>query len=178
MTLDLFSPLKVVSWASAHTDCPMRYKINSAEELVIIFGSGTTEFELSLEGGALRTLVRLGAEALDKMDACTQPSESAPNLSSHLVPGDHAFHDDNQLIADLAELNEQLSRYMLRYLAADALQAEPLGAAEERALAEVMTHLARKVQERANQRVSSDTTPAFEGEAMLRQLTSSQPSER
>jgi hypothetical protein len=178
VTLDLFSPLKVVSWASAHSDCPMRYTINSADEMVIIFGNGSTEFELSLDGGALHTLVRLGAEALDKMATCVGPGEGAPSLSSHLVPGDHAFHDDKQLIADLAELNEQLSRYMLRYLAADALQAEPLGAAEERALAEVMTDLARKVQERANQRASSDTPPEFEGEAMLRQLTSGRPSER
>lgn len=178
MTLDLFSPLKVVSWASAHADCPMRYKINCIDEMVIIFGSGSTEFELSLDDGALHTLVRLGAEALDKMGTCARPGESTPNLSSHLVPGDHAFHDDKQLIADLAELNEQLSRYMLHYLAADALQAEPLSTDEEQALAEVMTDLARKMQERANQRVSSDTPPEFEGEAMLRQLTSGRPSER
>lgn len=75
MTLDLFSPLKVVSWASAHADCPMRYTINGADEMVIVFGSGSTEFELSLDGGALHTLVRLGAEALDKMDTCARPDE-------------------------------------------------------------------------------------------------------
>lgn len=71
VALDLFSPLKVVSWASAHTDCPMRYKINSADEMVLIFGSDSDEFEFSFETGALRRLVQLGSEALHKMDAST-----------------------------------------------------------------------------------------------------------
>src|SRR5262245_37936837 len=68
VALDLFSPLKVVSWASVHADCPMRYEITNPSELVIIFGSDQNEFELSLDGGALRTLVQLSTKALDKMD--------------------------------------------------------------------------------------------------------------
>lgn len=68
VALDLSSPLKVVSWASAHADCPMRYTTTSTGEVVIIFGRGSTEFELSLDGGALRTLARLTAEALVKVD--------------------------------------------------------------------------------------------------------------
>lgn len=75
MAPDLFSPLKVVSWASAHADCPIRYTINSPKEMVIVFGSGTNEFEFSLDTGALRTLVRLGTEALAEMDA---PAENQP----------------------------------------------------------------------------------------------------
>jgi hypothetical protein len=69
MALDLSSPLKVVSWASAHADCPMRYKITGTGEMVIIFGSGSQEFELSLEAGALNTLAQLSAEALADMTA-------------------------------------------------------------------------------------------------------------
>lgn len=69
MALDLFSPLKVASWASAHADCPMRYTINSSDEMVIIFGRDQEEFEFSFEVDALRTLLQLGAEALAKMDA-------------------------------------------------------------------------------------------------------------
>jgi hypothetical protein len=69
MALDLSSPLKVVSWASAHADCPMRYKIIGTGEMVIIFGSGSNEFELSLEAGALHTLARLATEALADMTA-------------------------------------------------------------------------------------------------------------
>lgn len=68
MALDLFSPLKVVSWASAHADCPMRYTITSSDEMVLVFGSGQEEFEFALDKGALRTLVELGAEALTRMD--------------------------------------------------------------------------------------------------------------
>lgn len=71
MALDLFSPLKVVSWASAHAGCPMRYTVTSGNEMVLVFGSGRDEFEFALDKGALRTLVQLGAEALTEMDAYT-----------------------------------------------------------------------------------------------------------
>jgi hypothetical protein len=67
VTLDLHSPLKVVSWASAHADCPMRYEINGADEMVTTFGSGSEEFEFAFDASALHTLVQLSAEALDKM---------------------------------------------------------------------------------------------------------------
>ena len=148
----------------------LRYTINSADEMVIIFGHGCTEFELALDDGALRTLVRLGAEALAKMDTCVK--------SGHLVPCDYTFHDDKQLVADLATLNEKLSRYILRYLAADALQAEPLGADDEQELAEVMTGLARRVRERANRRAVSDVPPACEDDATPRRRSDGRPSER
>jgi hypothetical protein len=69
VALDLFSPLKVVSWASAHANCPMRYTLTNVGELVITFGSGQHEFELSLDEGALRTLTRLATEALAAMEA-------------------------------------------------------------------------------------------------------------
>lgn len=69
MALDLSSPLKVVSWASVHADCPMRYRISGAGEMVIIFGSGPDEFELSLEAGALHSLSQLAAEASADMTA-------------------------------------------------------------------------------------------------------------
>jgi hypothetical protein len=71
VALDLSSPLKVVSWASAHADCPMRYTINSRDEMVLVFGSGQYEFEFALDKGALRTLVQLGTKALTDMDADT-----------------------------------------------------------------------------------------------------------
>ncbi len=72
MAPDLFSLLKVVSWASAHADCPMHYKISSPTDVVIVFGSGTNEFEFSLDVGALRALVQLGAKALEKMDTSAE----------------------------------------------------------------------------------------------------------
>lgn len=77
MALDLFSPLKVVSWASAHANCPMRYKINNSDEMVIIFGSGQHEFEFSFDDGAFRALVRLAAEALAEMQARAETESRA-----------------------------------------------------------------------------------------------------
>jgi hypothetical protein len=99
-------------------------------------------------------------------------------MSGHLVHGDHAFHDDNKLVSDLASLNERLGRYMLRYLAADALQADPVSIPEERALAETMMILAGSVLERANRRSMFGKPAEFEGDATLRRLTNSRPSER
>jgi hypothetical protein len=77
VTLDLLSPLKVVSWASAHANCPMRYVISNADEMVIIFGSSPTEFEFSLDKGALHTLVKLGTKALTEMDTDAEVQERA-----------------------------------------------------------------------------------------------------
>ncbi len=99
-------------------------------------------------------------------------------MSSDLVPGDEGFHDDKQLMADLSALNGLLSRYVLRQLDADAERIRPTSIADERALAEIMAALANKVQERANRRAGTDTTPALEGDAILRRLTSGQPTER
>jgi hypothetical protein len=99
-------------------------------------------------------------------------------MNNHLAPGDHAFPEDKQLMADLSALNAQLSRYLVRYLAADALQAEPLSVSAERAPATTMATLAAKVQLRADRRTAPDAQPALEGEATLRRLTSGRPSER
>lgn len=71
MALDLSSPFKMVSWASAHADCPMRYAITSRDEMVLVFGSGHDEFEFALQKDALRMLVQLGTEALAEMDNYT-----------------------------------------------------------------------------------------------------------
>jgi hypothetical protein len=98
-------------------------------------------------------------------------------MSSHLVPGDQAFHEDKQLMADLTTLNGQLSRYVLRQLDADAGRVRPTSHDDEQALAETMATLARKVQERANQRAASGTPPLSEGDARLRRLTNGRPSE-
>jgi hypothetical protein len=80
VALDLYSPLKVVSWASAHADCPMRYTITNADEVVITFGSGSNEFELSLDAGALSALAHIGTEALTKVNtrAEKRPGELMP----------------------------------------------------------------------------------------------------
>jgi hypothetical protein len=71
-------------------------------------------------------------------------------MNGKLVPGDHAFHDDKQLIADLTALTGQLSRYVLRHLDADAGRVVPTSPDDEHVLAEAMSTLASKVRERAD----------------------------
>lgn len=84
-------------------------------------------------------------------------------MSSHLVPGDQAYHDDNQLVADLAALNEQLSRYVVRMLDADARRTEPISVADERRFAQRLCTMAGRVEQRADRRAASDTPSLLEG---------------
>jgi hypothetical protein len=93
-------------------------------------------------------------------------------------PLDEAGYQDRVLMAEIGKLNEQLGRYILRYLAADALQAEPISVTDEQALANTMTALAAKVHTRADRRATPATAPTLEGDATLRRLPSGRPSER
>lgn len=96
----------------------------------------------------------------------------------NVPPLDEAGYQDRVLMAEIGKLNEQLGRYILRYLAADALQAEPISVGEEQRLANTMNTLAAKVQERADRRAGLDAPPTLEGEATVRRLPSGRPSDR
>jgi hypothetical protein len=74
----------------------------------------------------------------------------------NVPPLDEAGYQDRALVAEIGKLNEQLSRYILRYLAADALQVEPISVTDEQRLANTMNDLAAKVQERADRRADLD----------------------
>lgn len=101
------------------------------------------------------------------------------SVEKQLPPPDDVGHQDRVLMAEIGNLNKQLSQYLLRYLDAEADRAEPVSLTEERALAEGMVTLASKMFERANRRVASGTpTAAIEGEATLRGITTGRPSER
>lgn len=91
---------------------------------------------------------------------------------------DDAGYQDRVLIAEIGKLNEQLGHYILRYLAADAFQAEPISVSEEQRLASTMTALATMVQARASRRATSASAPTLEGDATLRRLPTGRPSER
>ncbi len=99
-------------------------------------------------------------------------------MSGYLVPGDEGFYDDNQFMADLAALNGQLSRYVLRLLDADAKQAEPVSASDEWAFAETLQAMADRLQQRAERRAAPDTPPALEENPTLRRSSNGRPSER
>jgi hypothetical protein len=71
---------------------------------------------------------------------------------SHLMPGDLAYHDDKQLIADLTTLNGQISRYVLRHLDAEAKRAVPTSPDDDRALGLHLVRFGTAVLERAERR--------------------------
>lgn len=55
-------------------------------------------------------------------------------MQGSIPPPDEAAHQDSMLIADLAELNTIIGRYILRLLDADAGRAAPVSVEDERAL--------------------------------------------
>lgn len=61
-------------------------------------------------------------------------------------------HLDNVLMAEVAQLNELLGRYVLHFLDADADRVEPLGAPDEHALADRVTAVADGIHGRAERR--------------------------
>lgn len=99
-------------------------------------------------------------------------------MSGALLPDDQAFRDDKELMADLATLNQQIRRYVLRMLDVDAGRAEPVSAADERRFAQELRTLADRLGARADRRAAFDTPAAVEGDATLRRPAISRPSER
>lgn len=69
------------------------------------------------------------------------------------MPGDHAYHDDKGLIADLTALNGQISRYVLRHLDAEAERAVPTSPDDERVLGLQLVRLGAAVLGRAERRL-------------------------
>jgi hypothetical protein len=76
------------------------------------------------------------------------------------MTADTAFHSDKQLMADLATLNEHVSRYLLRLLDADAGRAEPVSVPDERAFASSLQAMADRLQARADRHAKLDTPHA------------------
>lgn len=84
------------------------------------------------------------------------------------LPGDEAWREDSQLMAALAQLNDQLGRHVLRYFDADAWQAELISPDEEHQLGMRLVELGNALQARAARRralivdSSSPQRPAIE----------------
>lgn len=74
-------------------------------------------------------------------------------------PPDEAAHHDNLLMAEMASLNNQLGRYVLRLLDADAGRAEPLSTNDERALSDRVAALAMGLRARADRRDTDGKPP-------------------
>jgi hypothetical protein len=61
-------------------------------------------------------------------------------------------HEDNVLMAAIAHVNNQLGRYVLRFLDADAGRADPVSPSAERALADSVAAIAEGLTSRAARR--------------------------
>jgi hypothetical protein len=98
-------------------------------------------------------------------------------MSNYLLPDDQAFYDDKQLMADLADLNKQLSRYVLHMLDADAKRAEPVSVADELRFAGKLGSMADRLAQRAARRAAPNVPPVLEGETTSQYLTNDRPAE-
>jgi hypothetical protein len=72
--------------------------------------------------------------------------------SPAIPPPDETAHLDNLLMAETTNVNNQLGRYVLRFLDADAGRDEPMNADDERALADRVAALAMRLRARADRR--------------------------
>lgn len=108
-----------------------------------------------------------------------QPSNELPagddGSESHLVPGD-TYHDDKQLVADLSSLNGRISRYVLRYLDAEAKRTVPTSPDDELALATRIIQVGEALEARAKSRITSAKSTALNGAATEPKLLESENS--
>ena len=82
-----------------------------------------------------------------------------------IPPPDDAAYQDNVLMAAIAHVNNQLGRYVLRFLDADAGRAEPLSSSNERALADSVAAIAEGLRARADRRDQHGEAPCLVGPA-------------
>jgi hypothetical protein len=76
-----------------------------------------------------------------------------------MTPQDEEAHQDGRLMHELAMVNSQIGRYVLRFLDADSGHAEAISTDVERALANRMTELAAGLQDRADRREALGSQP-------------------
>ncbi|MPZ80889.1 MAG: hypothetical protein GEV28_11015 [Actinophytocola sp.] len=73
-------------------------------------------------------------------------------MQGSIPPPDEAAHQDSVLIAELAEINTLIGRYILRFLDADAGRTEPISPEDERALVDRATRAIDILRARADRR--------------------------
>jgi hypothetical protein len=85
-------------------------------------------------------------------------------VSDNLVPSDAGWTEDKLLVADLAHLNAEVGRYVLRYFDVDAGHAEPVSAAYEDAFGQRLIGVGERVRQRVARRATdaSGTVPAHQ----------------
>ena len=73
-------------------------------------------------------------------------------MPGSIPPPDEDAHQDSVLIAELAEINTMIGRYILRFLDADAGRTEPTNPDDERALIERATRAIDTLRARSERR--------------------------
>jgi hypothetical protein len=84
-------------------------------------------------------------------------------VQGSVPPADDSAHQDSVLIAELAEVNTLLSRYILRLLDVDAGRAEPVHVDDERALIERVVRVADGMHARVERRERDVAQLPFQG---------------
>jgi hypothetical protein len=73
-------------------------------------------------------------------------------MQGSIPPPDESAHEDSVLIAELAEINTMIGRYILRFLDTDAGRTEPISPEDERALVERASRAIDTLRARADRR--------------------------
>lgn len=61
--------LKVSSYVAVRDGCPMRFRVNSPDDVEFSFGGRRDPFEFVFDAEALRAFLQVGSDALQEMDA-------------------------------------------------------------------------------------------------------------
>lgn len=81
-------------------------------------------------------------------------------------PPDVTAHLDNLLMAEVTSVNNELGRYVLRFLDADARRGAPLSTDDERALGDRLAAVAQGVRARAARREQDGEPLRLVGQAV------------
>ncbi len=71
------SNLRVSSYVTITEGCPMRFRVNTSDDVEFSFGDVRSPFEFVFDNESLRAHVALAAEALAEMDALKEQEEEA-----------------------------------------------------------------------------------------------------
>jgi hypothetical protein len=72
--------LKVSSYVTVRDRCPMRFRVNSRDEVEFSFGGRQDPFEFEFSAQALREFLWLGSKALEEMAAQDEERGPAPAI--------------------------------------------------------------------------------------------------
>ena len=65
----MFRNLMLNTWATITDGCEINYSVNGSDAVDFMFGRSPDYFEFGFDADALRNFLKLGGEALAKMDA-------------------------------------------------------------------------------------------------------------